>query len=184
MKKMLLFSLLLLAACSSQTGNPFLDDPSFCNVDGDCTCGGMYEGDCFVGNVLFASANVDMSKDCPDFCSGIAGDLETMCVDHECSVVKKEIIACTEDAKLCPDGSAVGRVPPDCDFAPCPGEECSVDSDCVPASCCHATSCVPKSQAPNCDAVACTMNCEPGTLDCGGSCVCQESKCSAVISAS
>ena len=28
--------------------------------------------------------------------------------------------ACTEEAKLCPDGSAVGRVPPNCDFAPCP----------------------------------------------------------------
>ena len=29
-------------------------------------------------------------------------------------------IACTLDAQLCPDGSAVGRVPPHCDFAPCP----------------------------------------------------------------
>jgi hypothetical protein len=29
-------------------------------------------------------------------------------------------IACTADAQLCPDGSAVGRVPPHCDFAPCP----------------------------------------------------------------
>lgn len=28
--------------------------------------------------------------------------------------------ACTGEAKLCPDGSAVGRVPPNCDFAPCP----------------------------------------------------------------
>lgn len=27
---------------------------------------------------------------------------------------------CTEDAKICPDGSAVGRVLPDCEFAPCP----------------------------------------------------------------
>jgi hypothetical protein len=29
-------------------------------------------------------------------------------------------VACTADARLCPDGTAVGRVPPDCDFAPCP----------------------------------------------------------------
>lgn len=29
---------------------------------------------------------------------------------------------CTEDAKLCPDGSAVGRSGPDCEFDPCPGE--------------------------------------------------------------
>lgn len=27
---------------------------------------------------------------------------------------------CTMDAKECPDGTFVGRVPPDCDFAPCP----------------------------------------------------------------
>ncbi len=29
-------------------------------------------------------------------------------------------VACTADAKICPDGSAVGRIPPDCEFAPCP----------------------------------------------------------------
>lgn len=30
------------------------------------------------------------------------------------------IKACTKEAKLCPDGSAVGRTGPDCEFAPCP----------------------------------------------------------------
>lgn len=30
---------------------------------------------------------------------------------------------CTLDAKLCTDGTAVGRVPPDCDFAPCPSQK-------------------------------------------------------------
>ena len=28
--------------------------------------------------------------------------------------------ACTEEAKICPDGSAVGRTGPNCTFAPCP----------------------------------------------------------------
>ena len=28
--------------------------------------------------------------------------------------------ACTADAKVCPDGTSVGRVGPDCEFAPCP----------------------------------------------------------------
>lgn len=28
--------------------------------------------------------------------------------------------ACTQDAKVCPDGSTVGRVGPNCEFAPCP----------------------------------------------------------------
>ena len=31
-------------------------------------------------------------------------------------------IACTEEAMICPDGSAVGREAPDCAFAPCPGD--------------------------------------------------------------
>lgn len=30
-------------------------------------------------------------------------------------------IACTEEAKICPDGSSVSRVGPKCEFAPCPG---------------------------------------------------------------
>lgn len=32
-------------------------------------------------------------------------------------------VACTMDAKMCPDGSYVGRVGPNCEFAPCPGSE-------------------------------------------------------------
>jgi outer membrane protein OmpA-like peptidoglycan-associated protein len=31
-------------------------------------------------------------------------------------------VACTKDAKICPDGSTVGREGPQCEFAPCPGE--------------------------------------------------------------
>jgi len=32
----------------------------------------------------------------------------------------KQQKACTEEAKVCPDGSIVVRVPPDCEFEPCP----------------------------------------------------------------
>ena len=32
-------------------------------------------------------------------------------------------IACTADAKICPDGTAVGRVGPNCEFAPCPNNQ-------------------------------------------------------------
>lgn len=31
-----------------------------------------------------------------------------------------EGVACTMDAKLCPDGSSVGRSGPNCEFDPCP----------------------------------------------------------------
>ncbi len=34
----------------------------------------------------------------------------------------EEGVACTMDVKLCPDGSAVGRSGPNCEFDPCPGE--------------------------------------------------------------
>ena len=36
--------------------------------------------------------------------------------------VEGEVYACTLDAKICPDGSAVGRIGPNCEFAACPGE--------------------------------------------------------------
>ena len=29
-------------------------------------------------------------------------------------------VACTEDSRLCPDGSSVSRIPPSCEFAQCP----------------------------------------------------------------
>ncbi|PIR07125.1 MAG: hypothetical protein COV55_01700 [Candidatus Komeilibacteria bacterium CG11_big_fil_rev_8_21_14_0_20_36_20] len=32
-------------------------------------------------------------------------------------------VACTLEAKICPDGSAVGRIPPNCEFATCPIQE-------------------------------------------------------------
>ncbi|MFZ5559237.1 MAG: Gmad2 immunoglobulin-like domain-containing protein [Patescibacteria group bacterium] len=41
-------------------------------------------------------------------------------------IIKKskspEPVACTMEAKLCSDGSYVSRIPPECDFAPCPKE--------------------------------------------------------------
>ena len=32
----------------------------------------------------------------------------------------EEVVFCTQDAKLCPDGSYVSRIAPSCAFAPCP----------------------------------------------------------------
>jgi len=55
----------------------------------------------------------------PGFCSGgtiVSGEKN----ECGCQGPPKCIRACTEEAKLCPDGSAVGRTGPDCEFAPCP----------------------------------------------------------------
>lgn len=38
-------------------------------------------------------------------------------------VAEPHPIACTEEAKVCKDGSTVSRTGPNCEFAPCPGEE-------------------------------------------------------------
>jgi hypothetical protein len=38
-------------------------------------------------------------------------------------------VACTMEAKICPDGSSVGRVPPSCEFAPCPAASPSSSAD-------------------------------------------------------
>lgn len=60
-------------------------------------------------------------------------------------------------------------------------QQCSVDADCVPAGCCHPSTCVPVSEKPNCTDVMCTMNCQPGTLDCGGRCACEAGSCKAIL---
>lgn len=41
----------------------------------------------------------------------------------------EEGVACTLDAKICPDGSSVGRVGPNCEFAECPGLPFGYSSD-------------------------------------------------------
>jgi len=47
-------------------------------------------------------------------------------------VISNDIVACTEDARICPDGvTSVARIPPKCEFEACPSKECSVNSDCI-----------------------------------------------------
>ena len=41
----------------------------------------------------------------------------------------EEQVACTMDAKLCPDGSYVGRSGPNCEFAPCPATTTPIFED-------------------------------------------------------
>ncbi len=43
-------------------------------------------------------------------------------------------IACTMDAKICPDGSAVGRSGPTCEFAPCPASTTESATDSTPVT--------------------------------------------------
>lgn len=87
--------------------------------------------------------------------------------------------ACTLEAKLCPDGSAVGRVLPNCEFAPCK-TECQSDADCVPMECCHPTQCINNAYKEDCSNIGCSAVCE-GPLDCGaGSCGCVNNLCAVI----
>lgn len=45
---------------------------------------------------------------------------EVFLLPHSLGAGEDKPIACTMDAKICPDGSAVGRSGPNCEFAPCP----------------------------------------------------------------
>lgn len=42
------------------------------------------------------------------------------------------VVFCDEDVRLCPDGSAVGRIPPDCEFAPCSINASTMPSQKIP----------------------------------------------------
>lgn len=64
----------------------------FCKSDSDCICGGIDKltGECFVGNIKYYEKYVDKTKICPDFCTGIAGNIQTKCIENECKLVVKE----------------------------------------------------------------------------------------------
>ena len=55
-------------------------------------------------------------KVAPLYCYGGKKPIE----NKTCIVTSIDNIACTADAKICPDGSSVGRISPNCKFASCP----------------------------------------------------------------
>lgn len=62
-------------------------------------------------------------------------------------------------------------------------KQCQTDDDCVPSACCHPAEAVNKAYAPDCRGILCSMECAPGTLDCGqGEVKCIKKECRAVIS--
>jgi|GEM_PF-1643448 len=84
----------------------------------ECEEWALFRGDC---NANACGPCPQYSPPAPGFCSDgkIVAD-----VADECGCIgppKCEPVACTMDAMACPDGSYVGRVAPDCNFSPCPG---------------------------------------------------------------
>jgi len=55
-----------------------------CQKDSDCSCGSdIVTKRCAYGNKKF----IDETKQCPDFCTGIAGKLRIKCISNECTQV-------------------------------------------------------------------------------------------------
>jgi len=67
-----------------------LGGKDYCETDDDCVCDGTdtQAGGCFVGNKRYYALFVDQEKDCPDFCTGIAGNLGVKCVEAKCKIQK------------------------------------------------------------------------------------------------
>jgi eight-cysteine-cluster-containing protein len=107
-----------------------------CSSDSDCVCGGVEKstGRCFLGNREYYEKNVDKSKQCPDFCSGIAGNLVVRCVDDKCI----QMYECIADSE-CGGGKCVNNR---CSTST--ASECSSDSDCSKQGC-SGQLCRPKS---------------------------------------
>ena len=73
---------------------PKINSDLLCNKTSDCSCGqNIKTKDCFVGNKNF----INLEEPCPDFCTGIAGNLATKCVNNKCTRVDMN--------KVCPEGA-------------------------------------------------------------------------------
>jgi|TARA_Y100000310_G_scaffold182131_1_gene182179 hypothetical protein len=104
-----------------------------CKKEGNCAYydrNGVKEEHCAnCGNGVCESYEGCTSSSCSEgVCTSDCGGLYC---PQDC-----EPVGCTEDAKICPDGTAVGRIPPDCNFEPCPSNfECTTKSDCGIGTC-------------------------------------------------
>jgi hypothetical protein len=72
-------ALVLLSGCASKVSE------TACATDSDCACGTHVQtGECFVGRAEF----VNVSRQCPDFCTGIDGRRQTRCMNGTCATVR------------------------------------------------------------------------------------------------
>ena len=143
MKKTVLLMILVsvfMLGCAPPSEQPIpgvdADDKLFCSTDDDCICGGIdKDGMCFLGNLEYYEKNVDKSRDCPDFCAGIAGNLVVRCVDSNCM----QVFECLTDDD-CKEGVCRGNK--------CVASaECSTDNGCTTGGC-SGELCYPASSEP------------------------------------
>jgi len=75
----------------------------------------------YLGETTKVSQTIDFKGDALGF-TLVSINVDNNTAEIKVTLTPRDQVACTMDAKMCPDGSAVGRVPPLCNFSPCPGE--------------------------------------------------------------
>lgn len=93
-------------------------------------------GECYqeytISEILNDTCKVDKDCETPmNYLLRSSCPYTTKCIDDKCTVVcpvfdgekYPDVTACTMDAKICSDGSAVGRIGPNCEFSPCPEDK-------------------------------------------------------------
>jgi hypothetical protein len=74
------------SSSSSAEAAPVPGTAPECKVDSDCACG----TDVTTHKCAFGPASrIDASRQCPDFCTGIAGRMKIACVEGSCRQVKR-----------------------------------------------------------------------------------------------
>lgn len=64
--------------------HPEIPEDEYCEQDEECACGIHRDTkDCFYGNIEYVNEGVQ----CPDFCTGIAGNLAVRCIGNRCQQI-------------------------------------------------------------------------------------------------
>jgi len=134
--------------CASACRDPLLDQPCTLQCVQQCECGGIEGRGCPQGYACEATSSSD------DILFGV------------CKPIAPAPKACSADAKVCPDGSVVGRTGPACEFAPCPAQADEMTKWLCESARGNWNECASACRgAP--EGTACTLQCVP-QCECGG----------------
>lgn len=69
----------------------YSSDKLYCTKDTDCICNGINPKDnsCYLGNKIYYDKFIKNNQTCPDFCTGIAGNLKIVCTLNKCTQITK-----------------------------------------------------------------------------------------------
>lgn len=137
--------------CTVENGRPSACTLMYCETPAEPKCNEYASGTTNTGSVGLAnpaSVNCIDNGGTLEIVTGPNGGQIGMCTLKDGTVCEERAYmrgecpattpgkACTEEAKMCDDGTAVGRTWPNCEFAPCPSEwtACTMQYDPVCAS--------------------------------------------------